>query len=141
MALFDKLKSLFGKKPAARPLSTKGHRGHAFGSREDPDLSAENRAKWKTLGGQYVEDFVQNGEIMFVHSTNVAAAQYHKDAQKLMIEYLDGSAYLYSPISESMAYTFAEYDSKGGFVWDYLRLRGKGADHRHRPGITAVKIR
>jgi hypothetical protein len=54
MALFDKLKNLFRRKEVARPLSTKGHRGHAFRSLADPDLSAENQTKWKKLGGESV---------------------------------------------------------------------------------------
>jgi hypothetical protein len=125
MPLFDKLKSLFRGKAPARPLSTRGHRGTGG----------------KALGGRDVEAFVREGELLVVSSSNVASAVYSLADSKLIIEYLDGSAYAYTPISESQAYTFAEYKSKGSFVWDYLRERGPGADHKHRPGIRAVKVR
>jgi hypothetical protein len=141
MALFDKLKNLFRRKEVARPLSTKGHRGHAFRSLADPDLSAENQAKWKKLGGESVEAFVKDAQPMFVHSSNVALAQYFADSHKMMIEFLNGAAYMYYPISESWAYSFAEADSKGGWCWSYLRVRGPGGDHLPAPGITVTRIK
>ncbi len=115
---------LFGKKPA-RPASEKGERG---------------TGKGKLHVGE-VEEFVHEGTLLICSSSNVAAAQYHKDAQKLMIEFLNGSAYMYSPVSEAWAYAFAEAGSKGGFVWSYLRVRGKGGDYKSAPGITTTRIR
>ncbi len=115
---------LFGKKPA-RPASEKGERGTGRG---------------KLHVGE-VEEFVLEGVILFVSSSNVSAMQYHKDEHTLMIEFKDGKAYLYRPISESLAYTFAEVGSKGGAVWDYLRVRGPGGDYKSAPGITTTRIR
>ncbi len=115
---------LFGKKPA-RPASEKGERGTGRG---------------KLHVGE-VEEFVHEGQLLIVSSSNVAAMQYHKADQTLMVEFLNGSAYLYRPVSESLAYTFAEAGSKGSAVWSYLRVRGPGGDYKSAPGITTTRIR
>lgn len=85
--------------------------------------------KWQTLGGDVVEGFV-NGDYLPVHSSNLAAAQYHKEDQKLMIEFLSGSAYLYSGVTEQEAIEFAQAQSKGNFVWTSLRRRGSKTGHK-----------
>jgi len=76
------------------------------------------------------DDFVYGGELLFVHSSNVAAAQYFWGEHKMMIEFLNGSAYLYSSVNETEAWTFATAGSKGGWVWDNLRVRGTVDQHR-----------
>ncbi len=115
---------LFGKKPA-RPASEKGERG---------------TGKGKLHVGE-VEEFVHEGALLVCSSSNVSDAVYSKADQKLIISFLNGSAYAYSPVSEAWAYSFAEAGSKGKWIFDYLRERGKGADHRHRAGISCVRIR
>mgnify|MGYP001586946432 CR=1 FL=1 len=77
-----------------------GHRGIAIGSNVEGqrDLSAENIAKWRGLSKEAAEGFM-NGEVIFVHSTNVAAGQYFPDSEKMMLEFNNGSAYLYNNIS------------------------------------------
>jgi hypothetical protein len=149
MGLLDKL---FGRgkakqpPPEARPrydanIRGPGHCGVAIGSLEDKDLSAANIAKWQTLTGGEIERFLYDGEVLPVHSTNVATARYFIGEQKLLLEYLDGAAWEYTPIPESMAEAFVQAQSKGAWTWDYLKVRGPGNKGKHRPGINAVQIR
>lgn len=130
---------MFGKKPTPpkpKVAAARGHRGIAAGNlrarheaeqryRETggydpvtheqipPPYSQEEIDAWRTLGVDEVEGFLHNGEMLFVHSSNVAAAQYYPEEQKMMIEFLDGGKYLYSNISEQEALTFAQAPSKG----------------------------
>lgn len=126
MGAFDNIRNLFGKKKPKKPTRASrdtlagGHRGHALGSLASPDLSQENIEKWQQLTEDEVESFVYDNELVFVHSTNVAAAQYFFEDKKLMLEFNDGSAYLYSNISEEDAIYFMKAQSKGRFVWDIL---------------------
>src|ERR1700722_10160178 len=93
-----------------------GHRGIAAGSLKpgEQDFSPENVSMWRTLSGNEIERFIYDQELMFVHSSNVAAAQYFFEDRKLMLEFKDGSAYLYSNVGEDEAYQFANAQSKGG---------------------------
>ena len=117
-----------------------GHRGVAIGSNVEGerDLSAENVAKWKPLSKESAEGFL-NGEVLFVHSTNVAAGQYFPEAEKLMLEFNNGSAYMYSNISINEAWDFLFAMSKGVWCWDVLRVRGKGNAKKFKKPF--VKIR
>jgi hypothetical protein len=111
-----------------------GHRGLALGDVRQPDLSrareAAERGQDLFLASDEVHGFVHEQEPLFVRSTNVAMAQYFKADEKLMIEYLNGSAYLYSDVSERMALDFAQSPSKGDWVWSHLRVRGSRTEHR-----------
>jgi len=120
-----------------------GHRGIGVGSTEEGkrDLSAENIAKWSMLTGAEVEGFLYDQELLIVHSTNVASAQYFIDDQKLMLEFLNGSVYIYEPITEEMAMSFVQAQSKGAWVWDNLRVRGEGGDHKTAPGISVKHVK
>lgn len=109
-----------------------GHRGMALGSLGvgKEDVSAENRAKWKRLGGGEAADFVYLGELLFVHSSNVAAAQYDVYSRTMMVEFKGGAAYLYSDVSEDEAIAFANAQSKGSWVWSVCRIRGTKNGHK-----------
>lgn len=111
--------------PPKAPTLAPGHRGIALGHGSKPtDL---NR---RVIASGEVAEFVYEGQPLFVNSSNVAMAQYHKDASKMMVEFLDGSAYLYSNISEAEAISFAQAQSKGIWVWSTLRVRGSKTAHR-----------
>lgn len=142
-ALMAKLRDLLGKlrsklrigKPRAPVVprrEARGHRGVAVGSTKpgEMDLSQENIDKWKPLDHETVSAFVYDGAPLFVHSTNVAMFQYHREAHKLMVEFHNGSAYLYSDISDDDAFYFAQTFSKGGAIWDLLRVRGSRTAHK-----------
>lgn len=151
-SILAKIKNRLKRPPKVKPRPRQrmgdviGHRGIAAGSLEPgkQDFSAENVAKWQTLSGEKVAGFIYDGEILFVHSSNVAALQYHKDESKLMVEFLDGSAYLYWPISESKAIQFVKEMSKGSAVWNHLRVRGhqgkaKKGSYPHKVNYIQIK--
>lgn len=114
-----------------------GHRGIASGNAAEPDLSAENISKWKPLTEDQTLGFLYDNQPLFVHSTNVAMMQYDREAEKLMVEFKDGSAYLYDAVTPTEAEHFVRYMSKGQAVWDLLRVRG--TKHGHKKNF--VKIR
>jgi len=109
-----------------------GHRGIAARDLRPgkQDLSAENVARWQLLSGDEVERFVYDQAPLVVHSSNVRLVQYFLDAQQLMVEFRRGAAYLYSNVTEQEALALAQAPSKGGFVWDYLRVRGSRTAHQ-----------
>ena len=143
--ILAKVGSYFAKKPPKKkPLPAPtvgsafryGHRGVAAGNVAQPDVSPENRAKWRVLGEETARGFME-GEPLFVHSTNVAMAQYFPDANKLMVEFKGGGAYMYDDISPDDAWNFLHAASKGAFVWDVLRIRG--TVHGHKKPFRKVK--
>jgi hypothetical protein len=85
----------------------------------------------RLLSTDEVEGFVYAGEPLVVASSNVGPlAQYTIDTQQLMLEFLDGSAYLYDDVTPDEAFDFAAAPSKGEWVWNHLRIRGTKNDHR-----------
>jgi len=136
--LKDRLRNLFGgKKPTAPRLTAPAPRGMAIGSTKNPDLTSfleRSEAGHAEIPVDEVQDFLTGGQPLFVHSTNVAMAQYFPEDQKMMIEYKNGAAYLYSSISESDAKSFAYAPSKGSWVWSTLRSRGSKTAHK-RPYV------
>ena len=138
---------LRGKPPKPAPTSRViGHRGIAAGDLkerqrraaefyrtgrpEDQPYTAEEIAKWRQLSGDEVEDFVENEQPVFVNSSNVVMVQYFPVVQKLLVEFKKGASYLYSSVSKVEALSFAQAQSKGGWVWDNLRVRGSKTAHR-----------
>lgn len=122
---------LFGKpKP---PKITGGHRGIAAGKIAAPNLDryAERVSRGhEKVGEQEAEEFMEGTTPLFVMSSNVAMVQYHPDEEKMMVEFLNGSAYLYSNISRDEAESFLVSHSKGGWIWSNLRVRGSRTAHR-----------
>lgn len=86
------------------------------------------------------------GAWMTVSSSNVAAAQWDEERQVMTIEFHDGSFYEYAHITAGDAESFADAPSKGGWVWDVLRVRGTvfgfNPDHpyTHLSGPSQGKI-
>ena len=144
MGIFNKLRGFFGrgKKPVPPNLNrpaipeTGGHRGIATGKGPVPATLPTNRA---TIPASEVEDFVYGGQPLFVNSSNVAMAQYFPTDRKLMIEYLGGSAYLYSDVTAAEAISLAVAQSKGIWVWTYIRVRGKGNSHKSRKPFVRIR--
>lgn len=98
-----------------------------MGSRKKPALgSYEEQLKrgHEQVSEDEVRDFLFNEQLFFVNSSNVSAIQYFPATQQMMIEYRNGSAYMYDQISSDLALKFATVHSKGSAVWDELRVRG-----------------
>lgn len=123
---------LFGEgKPKGSKVPDKsemagGHRGIAAGDLRPgkQDLSGPNVSKWEQLTGDEVERFVVGGEKMYVHSTNVRSFRYVLKQQVMYVEFKDGSEYVYYTVTPQEAIRAAQYQSKGGWVWDTLIGRG-----------------
>lgn len=124
--LFDRLRGRGEPKKPEIP-STGGHRGIATGKGTAPTKIPTNRA---TIPSSEVSDFVEGGQPLFVNSSNVAMAQFYPEENKMMIEYLSGGAYLYDNVTRGEAISFAQAQSKGIWVWDFLRVRGSKIAHK-----------
>ncbi len=123
-----------------------GHRGIAAGDlkrrHEQAERYLETRdpsdrpwtedeiSRWEMLPAEEVHSFIYEDKALVVHSTNVKQARYYPHRQKMMIEYHNGSAYLYDGVSVDEAISFANAQSKGGWVWDHLRIRGSRTGHK-----------
>lgn len=110
----------FQKKQPPKEKVTPGQRGTGGGS----------------LTEQETRDFL-NGELTFLSSSNVVAAQYHPDIQSLMVEYKEGVAWIYDPVPLSMAIAFINAPSKGTFIWDAVKIRGTVHEHQ----VNARKLK
>lgn len=113
----------------------KGRRGLALGSVDTPEkvrqaYDTRESAPGKRIQTSEIEEFLHHGLLVFVNSSNVAAAQYFPGQQALMIEYLDGAAWMYDPIDEPMAEQFMLAPSKGTWVWDHIKVRGTVHQHQ-----------
>lgn len=120
-----RIRNLFSRKPAKPKL--RGHRGIAAGNLKRPDL--ESYAERVSTGHENipedeVEDFFAGGNPIFVHSSNLRMVQYFPDANKLMVEFKGGKAYMVSDISLDEAVSLIIAQSKGGWYWDHVRIRG-----------------
>lgn len=92
--------------------------------------SAEETERWSYLTEGDVEGFLYNNELLVVNSSNVNAAQYYPEEQKMMVEFRNGSAYLYSNVSLDEARLFVREKSKGSFIWNQFRVRGSRTAHQ-----------
>lgn len=106
------------------------HAGMGIGSRERPDMSAENARNWAFIGERDVVDFIYRGKPLSVHSSNVRVFQYDISKKELFILFKNGGKYVYSSIDPREAYQIIKHWSKGVAVWDYLRIRGTRYGHR-----------
>ena len=146
-SIISKVGRLFRRRKPQPPRIGRiaGHRGIAAGSlrerreaaeafyagtsTEEP-YTAEEIEKWEQLSPESVEGFVHDQQPLFVHSSNVSMAQYFPETNQMMVEFLNGSSYLYDNVSQQEAVEFAQEQSKGGWVWTRLRIRGTKNGHR-----------
>ena len=135
MGILSKIRGWLKRPPQkqARPRVGPGHRGVAAGNLSRPDLEAyaERLAQGhEEVPASEVEDFLAGGYPLIVNSTNVSNVTYFPQEGKLLVQFLNGGKYMYSSISEQEALSFANAQSKGGWVWSYLRVRGSRTAHR-----------
>lgn len=106
-----------------RPGKVVGHRGVATGLPSDTD-------KHEMIPPSETEGFVYKEQILHVHSSNVATAQYLIDQQKLILSFHNGGVYEYGNVTEQEAINFAQALSKGKWNWDNIRVRGSRTAHK-----------
>lgn len=70
------------------------------------------------------------GEFVPVTSSNVGQIAYVEGEQKLMVIFLDMNEYEYHNVSRAEAESLFAAGSKGGWVWDHLRVRGTKLGHQ-----------
>lgn len=80
-----------------------------------------------------LDAFLHFGAWLPVSSSNVDEIRYSPDDSTLQIKFKNGNIYQYDDVSVREAENFANSASKGGWVWDELRLRGTvfGFNRRH----------
>ena len=140
----SRLRSLLGKvgnrlrgKPSPPTIDPRfrkyGQEGRGAGTREVGYAHAPEKRDWdkvKPLTGNDIEGFLYEGKPLFVYSSNVASATYYPTDSKMAVGFLGGGMYLYSNVTMEEAYQFTQAQSKGRWVWDYLRVRGSRTAHR-----------
>ncbi len=77
-----------------------------------------------------LENFLFQGALLPVSSSNVAVFQYDAQAEELTVGFKNGSVYRYAGVTLSEARQFYDASSKGGAVWDLLRVRGSAEGHK-----------
>ncbi len=91
-----------------------------------PEITQEQEAA--VFARDAVDAYLHFGQWLSVQSSNVDALQYHPEESKLIIRFKDkGSGpgfYSYDNVSIREAEDIARSASKGGWVWDRLRIRG-----------------
>lgn len=134
-----------GKTPKAPTITPRqepaGHRGIAAGDLQKPIQSFTQQHKApetvQIVPPDQIARFLYERAIFPVFSTNVEAAQYDHEKNILIITFKEGSQYAYSNVSLQEAVGFAQSASKGGWVWNNLRIRG--TKHGHRKPYRRVR--
>lgn len=70
------------------------------------------------------EQIVSTGEPVYLGSTNVKQVWWFAEAERLFVEFLDGSLYSYEGVPLAIAVGMVETDSPGRYVWNVLRPNG-----------------
>lgn len=140
--IFRRISDWFRSKPKAPTLG--GHRGVAlgYGNRPDPNTSgnAAGPVNRRTVSRGEVDEFVNDGMMMVVHSSNVSSAVYYREINELILSFHGGGTYAYSNISPEEARSFAQAQSKGVWTWDHLRVRGTKYGHK-KPYVRLQGVR
>lgn len=83
-------------------------------------------------------DWVERGKFENVTSSNVGAIAYDIALSQVKIEYKSGDTWGYDPIPIALAKGLYFTGSKGTWLWDYIRVRGKGNAHRHQVNARTI---
>ena len=144
MGLFDWVGNLFGKGKLSR-AKTVSELARDSGINLNPskskagdqgiDLEQLDREKKKPepearSENPQIVDYLVHGKWLNVISSNVHKVKYDREEKTLYIGYLNRSVYWYSPISTAQAQDILLTPSKGGWVWDHLRIRGTARGYK-----------
>lgn len=72
-------------------------------------------------------------------SSNVAAGAYNPEYKTLTLVFNNGAMYIYYDIPATMAKSFAYAPSKGKWVWNQLRVPGKGNEQKMRKAYRILR--
>lgn len=110
-------------KPTAKITSREAHsRDRKQAEKESPEEAREKQIKEDELADDF--NRFMSGKFVSVSSSNVNAIAYFPESYYLEIEYHDGTYYGYFDVSSEEAANLFRSGSKGGWVWDHLRIRG-----------------
>lgn len=97
-------------------------------------FTPEEIAEFEILTPNETDNFVKNGAVVQVHSSNVCGAQFLPKTGQMIVEYGAGdgcgSFYLYSSITPEEALSFIQSPSKGGWIWRYIRVQNSKYGHK-----------
>ncbi len=136
------ISKLFGKPAADRGKVNPRSVGKSGTQRPSPrtiprgELPTGERTNIQHPLAQEDVDAFLNGEMQQLLSSNVDKAQYDSERQILYIWYLGGECWAYDPYTEKEAAMFMEAPSKGGFIWDHIKV--KGTVHQHQRNARRV---
>lgn len=131
--VLEKLGQVAGITPKKLPYIMGGHRGIAAGSLKKPDLGSYQellKVGHTTVSPQEAAAYVYQEQPFFVNSSNVVMSVYYAEEKKMLVEYKGGASYLYSNVDEREAISFVQAQSKGGWIWSNLRIRGTKYGHK-----------
>lgn len=87
--------------------------------------------------GPTLKEFLRGEQVTGFTSSNVQAFEYDKPAGELYVQFSDDRWYRYSSVSHGEAQGLFRANSKGGWVWDKLRIRGTVYGHRKPYALVA----
>lgn len=111
----------FGRPAGSEALSGKSNRLLPVEGVTQTVVRADESALAKGTGVNEIEEFLYFGIWLEVISSNVAKIRYMVDSGVLTVQFLNGYVYEYPGISVHMAFAFTQTNSKGRWVWDFLR--------------------
>lgn len=83
--------------------------------------------------------FFRRRQIVGVNgSSNVSWIQYDQDRNVLQVGYLNLSIYVYGDVNPQEAASMLFAGSKGTWIWDNIRVRGKGNAHLTRKPFARI---
>ena len=107
-----------------------------------PHIRAPGRpAPNEGAGVDFASDFgqwVKTGQWEHVSSSNVQAIAYDAKNERLRVRYKGGVEWEYWPITLEIAASLYRTGSKGVWIWDYLKKRGKGGGQLHQVNARAL---
>ena len=111
-------KPIWSTKPSPPQSALESYR------RDREALTAEEeRRRAEEISQSEFERFM-NGEWVGFVSSNVEAGVYYPDSLRLELQFHDGTYYAYYSVGADEAASLFRAPSKGGWVWDVLRIRG-----------------
>ena len=85
-----------------------------------------------------LENWLTSGQWESTSSSNVRAIAYDQERHMIKIRYNDGAEWGYWPYSREEARILYLTGSKGNYVFDFIRVRGRGHAGQHQRNATRL---